>query len=369
MQINNKLRLAIRATAATAILSVAGQAQAFDFSAGDVDASVYGYTRLNMSYDIDENLADPSQSGDFSKLSNNGIDGHFGASAYQSRIGVKATNASGVMINVEGDFLGSNNNLRLRHAYGSYKGILAGQTWSNHTTFVGSTPTLDFGGLVATAGYQSRVAQLRYTTGPASFSIEDPKGEFAGTAAGTGKKDGTPAFTARFDDKSGSLSYAASAVVKQNSYDIGTADDTTIGFGVFGAAKIAITDMISIQGAINYADGATGYIYRSGGKDAYLDNGDLKNLSGVGGTIGTSVNLGGGSSINISYGVAKLDVDDLASPTNDPNETNENAFINYQWTPAQSVMMGIEYGYYSNETQGGSSEDANRLMFAAQYNF
>ncbi len=169
---SNKLRMAIRATAAVAVLGVAGQAQAFNFSAGDVDASIYGYARLSMSYDIDENIANNVQAGNPNSITGSDIDGHFGASAAQSRIGVKATNANGVTFNVEGDF--APGNFRLRHAYGSYNGILAGQTWSNYNSFVGSTPTLDFNGVVGNAGYQSRTAQLRYTTGAMSFSIEDP---------------------------------------------------------------------------------------------------------------------------------------------------------------------------------------------------
>ncbi|ERS85970.1 hypothetical protein Q672_16635 [Marinobacter sp. EVN1] len=37
---NNKLRMAIRATAAMTVLGLASQAQAFNLNAGDVDASV-----------------------------------------------------------------------------------------------------------------------------------------------------------------------------------------------------------------------------------------------------------------------------------------------------------------------------------------
>jgi hypothetical protein len=365
---SNKLRMAIRATAAVAVLGMAGQVQAFDFSAGDVDASVYGYARLNMSYDLDENIANPGhRAGDFSKLggADQDADGHFGAAASQSRIGVKATNSDGVMVNIEGDFMGADYQggaLRLRHAYGSYNGILAGQTWSNYNSFVGTTSSLDFDGVAGVAGYGSRTAQLRYTTGPLSFSIEDPK------ARGIlNNKNGMPALTARLEDKAGGLSYSAAALVKQNSYDTGTTDDSAMAYAVFGAASMALSDMISIRGAINYTDGANTYLYRSGGADAYIDgNGDLENLSGMGGTIGASISLGGGRTINATYGMTKLDVDDLAPTT---NETNENAFVNYQWTPVKNVMMGVEYGYYSSETQGGESLDANRLMFAAQYNF
>ncbi len=365
---SNKLRMAIRATAAVAILGTAAQAQAFDFSAGDVDASVYGYARLNMSYDMDQNVAESGQSGTYPAVgATNYPEGHFGASAVQSRLGVKATNADGVTFNIEGDFYGSGNStFRLRHAYGSYNGILAGQTWSNYNSFVGNTPTLDFSSAAGYAGYQVRTAQLRYTTGPLSVSIEEPKGSLAGAAAANAK-DGMPALTARLQDKAGGLSYSAAALVKQNSYDTGTVDDSTMGYAVFGALKLALTDMISIQGAVNYSDGANGYLYRSGGADAYLDgNGDLESLSGIGGALGASFNLGGGSSINVVHGMTQLDVDDLGAGA---TETNSTTFVNYMFTPVENVMMGVEYGRFASENQNGDDADANRVMFAAQYNF
>jgi hypothetical protein len=356
-----KLRMAIRATAAVAILSVAGQAQAFNFSAGDVDASVYGYVRLNMSYDIDENVADDSQSGSFPTIAGDDADGHFGASASQSRFGIKATNANGVMINVEGDFFGGD--FRLRQAYGTYNGVLAGQTWSNYSSFVGSTSTLDFSGPAGNAGYQLRSAQLRYTTGPLSFSIEDPKSR--GLA---NRKEGLPALTARLEDKTGNLSYSAAALVKQNSYDdpITGDDDSAMAYAVFGAAKLAISDMISIQGGLNYSDGANAYLYRSGGDDAYRDGNDVENISGLGAKIGTSISLGDGRSVNLVYGMTTLDVDDLGP---NANETNDSALINYMWTPVKDVMMGVEFARFSSENQAGDSDSANRVMFAAQYNF
>lgn len=383
---SNKLRIAIRATAAAAVFGMATQAHAFNFSAGDVDASVYGYARLNMSYDIDENVANSGhRGGNFPTVDDSqDVDGHFGAAASQSRIGVKATHASGVMVNIEGDFMGADYKggaLRLRHAYGSYMGVLAGQTWSNYNSFVGSTSTLDFDGVVGVAGYGSRTAQLRYTTGPLSFSIEDPKNggivgltgdPTANNLVENGSKNGMPALTARLEDKAGGLAYSAAALVKQTAYEVydntgQKFDDSKLGYAVFGAASMAVSDMISVRGAINYTDGANAYLYRSGGADAYVDaNGDLNNLSGVGGTVGTSISLGGGRTINATYGMDKLDVNDLGASA---IETRQNAFVNYQWTPVESVMMGVEYGYYKQETQGGQSDDANRLMFAAQYNF
>jgi hypothetical protein len=371
---------------------VAGQAGAVSFTAGDYDMAVYGYARFNASYDIDENIAASTQAGSFGKINvgaaeDNEATGFFGADAVQSRIGVKATSPEGVMVNVEGDFRPGN--LRLRHAYGSYNGILAGQTWSNFTSFVGNTSTLDFDSLPGAAGYQSRTAQIRYTSGPLSISAEDPKNSIYGAdfitdaqyrSAVAAKKDGMPALTARLEDSAGGLSYSAAVLAHQVGYDDGTNDDSSFGFATFVAGKMAVTDMITIQGSLSYTDGANSYLYRSGddygGVSAYINpnNGNVETISGYGGTIGTGINLGGGRSINIGYGMVTMDwgnaEDDLgAANVASETETNSSIMANYKWTPVKNVMMGVEYGYFKTETVGGDDGDANRLMFAAQYNF
>ena len=389
MQINNKLRLAIRATAATAILSVAGQANALTLNVGDdVEASLYGYARLNMSYDLNGERAVSTRAGSFAPSDNEDVEGHFGADVQQSRLGVKVKHASGVAITLEGDFRGSGNSagsLRMRHAYGEYNGFMAGRNWSNYTSFVGNTPTLDFDSLAGTAGSQDRTEQIRYTTGAMSFSIEDPASQ-AITGAPTSaaptvqttptSRTSAPAFTARFEDSAGSVSYSAAVLGSQVTADNGVIDDSAIGYAAFGALKLKLSDMFSVQGAINYTDGANGYLWRSGdnyaGASAYLDGNSVETIKGYGGSIGVSMDLGNGSSINLGYGTTKLDLDDAVSSgvvLAGAAETNQNVLVNYMWTPVKNVMMGVEYGYFNQESQGGTSTDANRLLFAAQYSF
>ena len=376
---SNKLRLAIRATAATVVMGVASQASALTLNVGDdTEASLYGYARLNMSYDLDGNRAVSTRAGSFSPSANEDVEGHFGADVQQSRIGVKVKHASGVAITVEGDFRGSGNgagSLRMRHAYGEYKGFMAGRNWSNYTSFVGNTPTLDFDSLAGTAGSQDRAEQIRYTTGALSFSLEDPSSQGV-LGAGGNTRTSAPALTARVQDSADALSYAAAALISQVTADDGTNDDSAMGYAVFAAAKFALSDMISIQGAINYTDGANGYLWRSGsnyyGPSAYVDGNSIETISGYGGSIGTSVALGGGRSINLGYGTTTLDLDDAiaaGATTNADPETNQNIFLNYMWSPVKNVMFGVEYGYLDQETVAGDSTDANRLLFAAQYSF
>ena len=139
----SKLRTSIQAATSLLVFGIASPASAMKIL-GDADhmtnlkgyeIEVYGYARLNASYDIEEDISEPTRAGDFSKI-NTGADeineatGYFGADATQSRLGVKATLPQGVKIVVEGGF--RYGNLRLRHAYGEYKGVMAGQNWSNY---------------------------------------------------------------------------------------------------------------------------------------------------------------------------------------------------------------------------------------------
>jgi hypothetical protein len=405
---SNKLRMAIRATAAVAILGIAGPASAVNFDAGGWDTSVYGYARLNASYDIDEDVASSTRSFNYNAINvgaaeDNEATGSFGADAFQSRIGVRTTSPEGLTVNIEGDFRGSGGgSVRLRHAYGSYKGILAGQTWSNFTSFVGNTGTLDFDSLPGAAGFQSRTAQLRYTTGPLSIALEDPQFAISGkdvvTFAGNSIEDindadgdpiifgrtttnvkdsqetSLPALTARIQDSAGGLNYAAAVLAQQLGYDTGTADDTAIGYAAFVAANIALSDMITIQGSLSYTDGASNYLYRAGAMSGYVDdaNGDLETISGYGGIVGAGLNLGDGRSINIGYGMTQVDLDDAvaakAVKATDA-ESISAVMANYKWTPIKNAMMGIEYQYGMKESQNGDDGDASRLLFAAQYNF
>ena len=403
---SNKLRMAIRATAAVAVLGMAGPASAVSFDAGGWDTSVNGYARLNASYDIDEDVSSSTRSFNYNAINvgaaeNNEATGSFGADAFQSRIGVKTTSPEGVTVNIEGDFRGSGGgSVRLRHAYGSYKGILAGQTWSNFTSFVGNTGTLDFDSLPGAAGYQSRTAQLRYTTGPLSISLEDPKSSLEGAdvvsnpgVTVTDSADPTnqvvvgrtttniknsqeislPALTARIQDSAGGLNYSAAILAQQLGYDTGTADDTAFGFATFVAANMALSDMITIQGSLSFTDGANSYLYRAGAASGYVDtNGDLDTVSGYGGTVGAGFNLGDGRSINIGYGMTQVDIDDgvaAGAIKATDAESISAVMANYKWTPVKNVMMGVEYQYGMKEAQNGDDGDASRLLFAAQYNF
>ncbi len=118
------------------------------------------------------------------------LGGSANVSARQTRldVDVRSNTPVGLMrAYVEGDFFGSGNAFRLRHAYGEWKGLLGGQTWS---TFQ------DISAQPFTWGYQGpdavifvRQAQIRYTAKPSdqlewAVAVEDPDSQIPLTPAG-----------------------------------------------------------------------------------------------------------------------------------------------------------------------------------------
>ena len=79
---------------------------------------------------------------------------------------------------IEGDFFGAGNSFRLRHAYGQFRGILAGQTWSTFSDPAANHEDLDFEGV--SSENVVRQPQIRYTWLPrkdlsVAASMETPK--------------------------------------------------------------------------------------------------------------------------------------------------------------------------------------------------
>jgi hypothetical protein len=78
---------------------------------------------------------------------------------------------------IEGDFAGDGDTFRLRHAFGQYRALLAGKTWSTFVDTEATPEDIDFEGLNARVNV--RQALLRFSPGfgkkyEFQFSLEDP---------------------------------------------------------------------------------------------------------------------------------------------------------------------------------------------------
>ncbi|GAB2786014.1 DcaP family trimeric outer membrane transporter [Halomonas shantousis] len=366
-------------------LAIAGSANAFELKAGDTDVRIGGYAKLDMIYDVDDDMGNAVKHSAISLDGENHSEGHTNLHAYQSRIGFQTATPVGDSVlktNIEGDFYGSGNNFRLRHAYGEWNGLLAGQTWTNFSGAVGLTPTVDFTGVGGTA-HTARQPQLRYTTGGFSVALEDPdtlgRTLSVNDSSSEEAKSGLPDLTLRYGASTGMLKYSASAVLRQLEYYNQVTDDeeSAFGWGASLAAEAQLTDIFTLRGVVTHGDGIGGYLNVSAydtqpGAPAYIDaSGDLETVKGTGGTVGMSLKAGPGA-VNLSYSIAAVDLDDLYDTGGiDPHtdETYESIYLNYIWSPVERITYGIEAGLHSREVVNGEEGDAVRLQGMVMYSF
>jgi len=360
-------------------LAVAGAAQAYTIEAGDTTANIYGYAKLDLIYDVDAKLGNSIGHGNIYLDGQPGSEGHTTMHAYQSRLGFTTTTPVGgsdLKTMVEGDFYGGGGGeLRLRHAYGEWNGLLAGQTWTNFGGFLGMTPTIDFTGQVG-QGNIGRQAQLRYSVDGFSVALEEPTAIGGAVAAGADgeSKNSLPHLTLRFQNSAGDFNYAASALIREVEY-YNTADDSdkgSTGWGLNLEASTAIAEGVTLRGSVTHGDGLGSYMYGSPSGPGYVNaNGGVSTIEGTGGTAGISIAAGDGN-VNFGYGVATVDLDDAleAGAVNEgANDKFESVYLNYIWSPVRNVTYGIEAGWHARETVGGSDGDAVRLQGMVQYNF
>ena len=93
---------------------------------------------------------------------------------------------------IEGDFGGSGNTLRLRHAYGQWRRLIFGQTWSTFSDPEAEPDTIDFEGLNAMVHF--RQPQVRWTWAATerlrvALAFEDPDVELTGATAANQQPD------------------------------------------------------------------------------------------------------------------------------------------------------------------------------------
>lgn len=364
-------------------LLVAAPAQAVDFQLSDTQVSLYGYVKLDIIHDMDADLGNLVDRKKIRLDGEKGPDGHSNLHAFQSRLGlstVTPTVKGDLKTTLEGDFYGSGGgNLRLRHAYGEWNGIIAGQTWSNFGGNLAMYPTIDFAPSPGQAN-ASRQAQLRYTIGGFSAALEDPGnlGREVPVTAPDESKSTLPDLTLRYQGQVGALGYGASAVLRQIEYyqNLTDSDETDLGWGLNLEARYDIGD-ITLRGSLTHGDGIGGYLEGSPANPGYVNpiTGEVETITATGATIGITVKAGPGAA-TLGYSIARADIDDAVriqaqgfTDADNANEQYESVHLNYIWSPISAVSYGIEVSHHTRQVQDGREGDATRLQGMVKYSF
>ncbi len=305
--------------------------------------------------------------------------------ARQSRFFAKTSTPSpygDVTTYIEFDLFGANGNesisnshgLRVRHAYGSMGGLLAGQTWTNLFDVAAYPDMVDFGGPAGVIF--ARQPQLRWTQafsgGQWSVALENPE-TVASLPSGTSFRaddDRLPDLTAmlKFDTAWGK--FALAGLARQIRVD-SAADPASRGektgsaFGFSAVIPALGADDLRV---FAYAGNGIGRYTAGFFTDALLDS--RSNIVLPDQFLATAAYRHFWSpSLRSTLAVSSVRSDNPLGTAGSVNKTATSAHLNLIWSPIPQTNFGLELIRATRETQNGQTGELNRVQLAAQYSF
>ncbi|MCS4229351.1 hypothetical protein M2410_000054 [Stenotrophomonas chelatiphaga] len=282
---------------------------------------------------------------------------------------------------IEADMYGGGNNafagnevitntyaLTLRHAYVSWNHWLAGQTWSNFQDVAALPDTVDFTG-ASEGTIFNRQAQLRYTRGPWSFSLENPQTTVA-TYRGNGIRlnsgdDTMPDITARWAQRGAWGHVTAAAMVRNLRYEGRT--DTGIAASLSGRVNVGSND--DLRYMVSGGQGIGRYLGFALGADSVLDaEGELHSQDGYGGFVAWRHAFSPKLRGNLVYSGAWLDNDAQWTGAL-VTERAQSWRVNVIYSPFPKLDLGAELSHAQRRLENGEAGDLNRLHTHVKYSF
>ncbi|MCL4806902.1 MAG: porin [Thermoanaerobaculia bacterium] len=290
---------------------------------------------------------------------------------------------------IEGDFAGSSNGFRLRHAYVQFGRLLAGQTWSTFSDPDADPGDIDFEGV--NAENVQRQAQFRYTRRLSTAvllagSLEYPNSSLTdvdGTIVrGVNQAPDlilrgtfTPSKRTRLQGAAVLRSIRGESASRANEIDQKT------GWGLSASGTLTELpwdrdDSFTFQ--LNGGSGIARFINdlnSAGGQDGAFDpaTGELELLSHWG-WYGSYLHRWRGmprnpGALRSSLVWGAVHVENLGfQPANAYRRTNRLG-LNLVWTPVPSGELGIQYIWGQRVNKDGTSGDASQLQVRARYVF
>lgn len=269
---------------------------------------------------------------------------------------------------VEGDFFGSGNSFRLRHGYGRWGHVLAGQTWSLLVDEDAFIETLDFAG--ADSGTLLRAPQIRLTI-PVSDYVrwkigmeENLTDTLAPSVAGQ-IRNRLPTFASgiRFGSAPNHI-YCRGAIADATFIPtVGPAQTETV-WALGLSSRFSIGAQDSVIGRIIAGDGANSLVTDNSIRPTGLvvPSGQIEALTEHSWSLAYKHYWREDLRSNLVYRRAKAD----NTPAQASTELRSIQYVatNLIWRPVESVDIGIEYLFGQRENKDRRSADANRLQFS-----
>ncbi|WP_413575500.1 DcaP family trimeric outer membrane transporter [Bdellovibrio sp. HCB290] len=353
------------------------------------DFEVYGFAQLDYVQDFKRTDPDwistlrpstiPTQSDQY------GSDGQAILSPRQSRLGVQGNwPASGqeLKTRIEFDFFGVGDNAgkvtpRLRHAYGEWGTVLAGQTWSNFMDIDGFPKIVDYSG--PTGMVFIRTPQIRYTpvVGINTFSValENPNSDLDASLGAVSTDNKAPDLSARYRYTPDWGHLQVSGIVRYLGFDTPGAvaadpKDHKMGWGLnLSTSYVIATSNKLILSAVTGA-GIANYM-NDGGTDLAADGPPGDQQAKAVPILGWVIYYDHQWSElwHSSIGFSKTEVTNTDFQAANAYKFGEYSSVNMLYTPAKNILMGGEFLYGAREDKNGDRGEDYRLQFTFKYLF
>ena len=271
---------------------------------------------------------------------------------------------------VEGDFYGSGNAFRLRHAYGQYGVLLAGQTWSTFMDEDNIPNTIDFETAVAAPLVRQGLVRLTFPVArgaAVAFGVEESDPDVVPPTGVPGAVEKSmPDFTARLRFTRGAGHVQLSGFVGQTRYrsSTGDTDDAMIG-GVLASARVRPFGRDAAYGELAYGPGLGRY--RGGISAAPDTSNNLVAIDALGLTVGYEHWWSDRWSSNAVFSPAWA-LDDIPITATANTQLTYAAANLFYWFIPNRAWVGGEYLFGRREVSDGARAIANRIQFAVRFN-
>ena len=353
----------------------------------NTSVSFSGYVKLDAIYDFDQDLGDTffgyDSGGGASGILLDGDDSgqrKFSMHARQTRLrfdSLTPTKMGALKTRIETDFAyNSGTPLRLRHAYASLGGVLAGQTWSilgDENTYA---DTIDFEGPVGVASI--RRPQVRYTSAmgknlTAQVALEDPDAPAILTAGGnTSSQDRIPNLVGALRLKTSWGAINVSGLVGQVLYEDGALEENLTISALHLGANVGLGKDTRLWGTFNVGQGGlAGYMVGATAAATLGAGGELEAVDSMGGFVGLTHNWSSSVSSGLYYGWVETDFEDTAKASfaSSHSQSQRTLHVNFWWSPAPKMRAGVEFIQGWRETNDDKKGDASRLQLGLVYSF
>jgi hypothetical protein len=313
--------------------------------------------------------------------SDNKNENSFFMTANLTRLGLEAKFKAivGLLMKIEADFNSSDNNFRIRHAYGRSRNVLIGQTWSIFSDVTSIPATVDIDG--PPTAVKSRTVQARYLGELGAnclFSVgiesPNPNVEVPDSLLLEPVSQSYPDVAGRISlsGKWGRVQLASilrSITVRNFDGSLGVKS----GYGILLSDNFNLGKGFSIMSQALYGDGISSLMNLSGNSatDVILNpvSGTYELNTAYGGFVSLSKGFLNKHNLILTFNYGLVKVVEEGIQPDDYFSLGQYATASLFWNTILGFRIGIEYEFGYAKDKKGESGVANRFAFTSYYDF